>query len=339
MVKILVTGGLGYIGSHTVVELHNQGFEPIIVDNLCNSDIRIYNQLTKITERDIKMYNINLCNKEDISILRKEQSDISGIIHFAALKFVGESVKVPLNYYYNNIVSIINLLEVYKDVKINFVFSSSCTVYGQPDTLPVNEESPIKSATSPYGATKQMCETILRDFVSSNGNIKTTILRYFNPIGAHESGLIGELPCATPQNLIPFITQTAIGKRSLLRVFGDNYNTRDGTCIRDYIHVVDLAKAHISALNYMGESTVNHEVFNIGTGNGFTVLEIIKSFEEATGVSLNYEIGERREGDVEQIWGNVDKSLKILKWSAERSLSDMVKSAWKWEVYMRDNNF
>ena len=338
MSKILVTGGLGFIGSHTVVELVNSGYEPVIVDNLANSDIKILDQLTKIIGYKPIFHQIDLCDEAGVKKLAELEPDISGIIHFAAYKAVGESVKEPLKYYRNNFFSMINLLEAYYGKPLNFVFSSSCTVYGQPDELPVTESAPVKLAQSPYGNTKQIAEEILQDMIASGSNYKVISLRYFNPVGAHDSALIGELPIGVPQNLVPFITQVAIGKREKITVFGDDYNTPDGSCVRDYIHVVDLAKAHVAALKYMEQPDFKgYDVFNIGTGNGTTVLQIIHAFENATGVKLNYSIGPRREGDVEQVWGDVNKSAHKLGWRAELGIDEMMQSAWEWEKYIFKN--
>jgi UDP-glucose 4-epimerase len=335
MSKILITGGLGFIGSHTVVELVNSGYEPVIVDNLANSDIKILDQLTKIIGYKPAFHQIDLCDEGGVKKLAELESDISGIIHFAAFKAVGESVREPLKYYRNNFFSMINLLEAYYGKPLNFVFSSSCTVYGQPDELPVTESAPVKAAQSPYGNTKQIAEEILQDMVASGSNYKVVSLRYFNPVGAHDSALIGELPIGVPQNLVPFITQTAIGKREKITVFGSDYNTPDGSCVRDYIHVVDLAKAHVAALKYMElPDYKGYDVFNIGTGNGTTVLQIIHAFENATGVKLNYSIGPRREGDVEKVWGDVNKSANKLGWRAELGINEMMQSAWEWEKYI-----
>ncbi|MDB5134971.1 MAG: galE [Mucilaginibacter sp.] len=338
MSKILVTGGLGYIGSHTVVELINAGYEPVIVDDLSNSNIKILDQITKITGKKPVFHQLDLCDVNGVMSLATAEHDIEGIIHFAAFKAVGESVKLPLKYYRNNIFSLINLLDAYYGKPVNFVFSSSCTVYGQPDHLPVNESAPVKPAQSPYGNTKQIAEEILSDMVASGTNYKVISLRYFNPVGAHDTALIGELPIGVPQNLVPFITQTAIGKREKITVFGDDYNTPDGSCVRDYIHVVDLAKAHVAALKLMsGNDFEGYDVFNIGTGKGNSVLEIIAAFEQTTGEKLNYEIGPRRGGDVEQVWGDVSKSEKQLHWSAGLGIDTMMSSAWEWEKYLSNN--
>jgi UDP-glucose 4-epimerase len=336
--KILVTGGLGFIGTHTVVELVNAGYDPIIIDDLSNSNIKMLDQVARIIGYKPAFYEFNLCNEEAVKDFAATQPDVAGIIHFAASKAVGESVENPLKYYYNNFYSLINLLKAYNGKALNFVFSSSCTVYGQPDVLPVTEDAPVKPAESPYGNTKQIAEEILKDMVNAGTNYKVIALRYFNPVGAHESALIGELPNGVPQNLVPFITQTAIGKREKITVFGDKYDTPDGSCIRDYIHVVDLAKAHVAALKLMEkESFTGYDVFNIGTGNGSTVLEVIQAFEKATGVKLNYQIGAPRAGDIEKVWGNVTKSTEKLNWTAERNLDVMMSSAWAWEQYIAQN--
>jgi len=338
MSKILVTGGLGYIGSHTVVELINAGYEPVIVDDLSNSHPKILEQITKIAGKKPVFHQMDLCDDAAIKSLASAEPDIAGIIHFAASKAVGESVQHPLKYYRNNIYSLVNLLNVYYGKPLNFVFSSSCTVYGQPDELPVTENAPIKPAQSPYGNTKQIAEEILTDTIASGANYKVIALRYFNPVGAHETALIGELPIGVPQNLVPFITQTAIGKREKITVFGDDYNTPDGSCVRDYIHVVDLAKAHVAALKLMEkDSFKGYDVFNIGTGNGNSVLEIISAFERTTGVKLNYTIGPRRSGDVEQVWGDVTKAKEQLHWQTVLDIDTMMRSAWAWEKYLSQN--
>jgi UDP-glucose 4-epimerase len=338
MSKILVTGGLGFIGSHTVVELINAGYEPVIVDDLSNSNLKILDQIEKIAGHKPVFYQLDLCDENEIKNLVTAEPGITGIIHFAAFKAVGESVQLPLKYYRNNLYSLLNLLNSYYSKPLNFVFSSSCTVYGQPDELPVTENAPVKPAQSPYGNTKQIAEEILTDMVASGTNYKVISLRYFNPVGAHNSALIGELPIGVPQNLIPFITQTAIGKRQKITVFGDDYNTPDGSCIRDYIHVVDLAKAHVAALKLMeSNGFTGYDVFNIGTGEGNSVLGIIAAFERVTGVKLNYEIGPRREGDVEQVWGDVSKSSRQLRWKAELGIDTMMSSAWEWEKYLANN--
>jgi UDP-glucose 4-epimerase len=339
MSKILVTGGLGYIGSHTVVELINAGFEPVIVDDLSNSNPKILDQITKIIGHRPVFHQLDLSDEHAAKNLATSVPDIAGIIHFAASKAVGESVQEPLKYYRNNIYSLVNLLNAYYSKPINFVFSSSCTVYGQPDVLPVTERAPIKPAESPYGNTKQIAEEILKDMIASGRSAyKVIALRYFNPVGAHDSALIGELPIGVPQNLVPFITQTAMGKREKLTVFGDDYNTSDGSCVRDYIHVVDLAKAHVAAFKLMGKSEFSgYDVFNIGTGNGNTVLEIISAFERVTGEKLNYTIGPRRSGDIEKVWGDVSKAEKQLHWKAALGIDTMMASAWAWEKYISQN--
>ncbi|RVT98267.1 UDP-glucose 4-epimerase GalE [Mucilaginibacter limnophilus] len=338
MAKILVTGGMGYIGSHTVVELVNSGYEPVIVDDLSNSHPKILEQLTKIIGYKPIFHQVDLCDEKAVANLVATENDIAGIIHFAAFKAVGESVQHPLKYYRNNFYSLINLLNGYYGKSVNFVFSSSCTVYGQPEQLPVTEDAPVQPAQSPYGNTKQVAEEILKDMVASGSNYKVISLRYFNPVGAHESALIGELPIGVPQNLVPFITQTAIGKREKITVFGDTYNTPDGSCIRDYIHVVDLAKAHVSALKLAEkDSFTGYDVFNLGTGKGSSVLEVIAAFEQTTGVKLNYQIGPPRPGDVEQVWGDVTKSSEKLGWKTELGLDVMMSSAWEWEKYINQN--
>jgi UDP-glucose 4-epimerase len=338
MAKILVTGGMGFIGSHTVVELVNAGYEPVIVDDLSNSHPKILEQLTKIIGFTPVFHKVDLAIEEEVKNLAITEPDIEGIIHFAAYKAVGESVKLPLKYYRNNFFSMLNLLDAYYGKPLNFVFSSSCTVYGQPDHLPVTEDAPVKPAQSPYGNTKQIAEEILKDMIASGSDYKVISLRYFNPVGAHESALIGELPIGVPQNLVPFITQTAIGKREKITVFGDDYNTPDGSCIRDYIHVVDLAKAHVAALRLMEKPGFKgYDMFNIGTGEGSSVLQIIHAFERATGVKLNYQIGPRREGDVEQVWGDVTKSAQKLHWKTELGIDEMMRSAWEWEKYLYEN--
>jgi len=338
MAKILVTGGMGFIGSHTVVELVNAGYEPVIVDDLSNSDPKILDQLAKIIGYKPIFHKLDLCDEQGVYKLAEQEPDITGIIHFAASKAVGESVQQPIKYYRNNFFSLLNVLNAYKGKPVNFVFSSSCTVYGQPDKLPVTEAAPVKPAESPYGNTKQIAEEMLVDMQKAGSNYKVIALRYFNPVGAHETALIGELPIGVPQNLVPFITQTAIGKREKITVFGDDYNTPDGSCIRDYIHVVDLAKAHVAALKLMEtEGFTGYDVFNIGTGKGSSVLEVIHAFENSTGEKLNYVIGPRRAGDIEQVWGDVTKSKNVLKWQTELDLDIMMQSAWEWEKYIAAN--
>ena len=331
--KILVTGGTGYIGSHTVVELQNSGFEVVIVDNLCNSYIEVVDNISKITGVRPGFEKIDLTDKAKTDNFFKNHADIAGIIHFAALKAVGESVDKPLDYYHNNILSLINILSCMKKHRIkNIVFSSSCTVYGQPDELPVTETAPIKPAWSPYAHTKQISEGIIENTTNVE-DIQGILLRYFNPIGAHESALIGELPIGIPNNLVPFLTQTAIGKRDVLKVFGNDYKTPDGTAIRDYIHVVDLAKAHVVAIERLVNKANRKkiEVFNLGTGNGYSVLDVIRSFEKIRGVKLNYKIVKRRPGDIEQVWADTTFANEELGWKAEKDIDDMMLSAWNWE--------
>ena len=339
--QILVTGGTGYIGSHTVVELQKNGFEVVIIDNLSNSTADVISSIEKITGIRPLFEEFDLCDKEKTKEFFNKYTKIQGVIHFAAYKAVGESVAFPLKYYNNNLFSLINLLSSMEENKINnFVFSSSCTVYGQPEILPVKEESPIQLAMSPYGNTKQICEEIITDHISVSDYLKGISLRYFNPIGAHESALIGELPLGVPDNLVPFITQTAIGKREMLRVFGNDYNTSDGTCIRDYIHVVDLAKAHIIAVKRLIENRNKKplEVFNIGTGTGYTVLEAIRSFEKVSGNKLNYIIVDRRPGDIEKVWADTTFANNELGWKAEKELDEMMLSSWNWEKKLAENN-
>jgi UDP-glucose 4-epimerase len=333
MAKILVTGGCGYIGSHTLVDLVENGYEVISVDDNSRSTSAILKGVEKITGKPIKNYKVDLCNFNDTFAIFEENRDIKGVIHFAAFKAVGESVEKPLMYFENNLTSLINLLKCVQEFKTPwFVFSSSCTVYGEPDTPIVTEDSPLKPAASPYGATKQMGEQILSEFQKAN-NTKVILLRYFNPVGAHPTALIGELPIGKPQNLVPAITQTAIGKLPKMTVFGDDYPTRDGSNVRDYIHVSDIAHAHTLSIKYLeeGKNKNNLEVFNLGTGNGVTVLEAIKSFEKVSGVKLNYEIGPRRPGDIIAIYANNDKAKNILGWEPKYSLDDMLSTAWKWE--------
>lgn len=335
--KILVTGGTGYIGSHTVVELINKGYEVVIADNLSNSFISVVDAIEKITSVRPHFIKTELTDAEQTKTLFEAHKDLCGVIHFAAFKAVGESVEKPLLYYHNNLFSLINIMQAMQEYGINnLVFSSSCTVYGQPDTLPVNEDSPVLPAMSPYGNTKQIAEEMIKDKAAIS-DLNAILLRYFNPIGAHHSALIGELPIGIPNNLVPFITQTAIGKRESLRVFGNDYNTPDGTCIRDYIHVVDLAKAHIKALERMfsSKNKKSVEVFNLGTGYGFSVLEVINAFEQSTGVKLNYIFAPRRAGDIEKIWADTNYANKELGWKAEKTLEEMVFSAWKWECHLK----
>ena len=336
--KILVTGGLGYIGSHVVVELQNEGFDVVIIDNLSNSSIEVLERISSITGIKPMFELLDLKDKSSVVEFFKKHIDIIGVIHFAASKAVGESVQLPLLYYENNLNSLIYILqELQKKENSNFIFSSSCTVYGQADSLPITESAPIKEAESPYGNTKQIGEEIIRDTCKIVPNLKAISLRYFNPVGAHKSSKIGEMPIGTPQNLVPFITQTAMGIRQQLSVFGNDYPTIDGTCIRDYIHVVDLANAHIAALKRLinGENESNYEVFNIGTGQGSSVLEVIEAFEEVSGQKLNYQIVGRRIGDVVSAYADTTKANKVLGWIAKLSLKDALKSAWKWEVNLR----
>ncbi|MCK5822453.1 MAG: UDP-glucose 4-epimerase GalE [Bacteroidales bacterium] len=338
--KVLVTGGTGYIGSHTVVELQNNGFEVVIVDNLSNSDIKVVDRIQKISGKRPAFENFDLCDAKKTKDFFKKHSDIKAVVHFAAYKAVGESVLNPLKYYHNNLVALINLLHAMGENNVsNFVFSSSCTVYGQPDELPVTESSPIKEANSPYGYTKQVSEKIIRDTTSANNFFKAIALRYFNPIGAHESALIGELPLGVPNNLVPFITQTAIGLREQLSVFGNDYNTPDGTCIRDYIHVVDLAKSHVIAIKRLlqNNNIKDFEFFNIGTGKGNSVLEVINAFEKVSEQKLNYKITNKREGDVEKIYADTKYANSELGWKAEKTIDDALLSAWNWEMYYRNN--
>lgn len=337
---ILVTGGTGFIGSHTTVELQNAGYNVVIVDDLSNSSIDVLDGIEKITGVRPVFEKIDLRNLDETEAVFKKYPGIKGIIHFAASKAVGESVEKPLHYYRNNIVSLVNLLELMPkyDVK-GIIFSSSCTVYGQPsaENLPVTEEAPVQKAMSPYGNTKQINEEIIRDFINSGANIKSVILRYFNPIGAHPSALIGELPNGVPLNLIPFVTQTAIGIRKELKIFGNDYNTPDGTCIRDYIYVVDLAVAHVKAMaRVLEQETDPVEVFNIGTGKGLSTYEVIQGFEKATGVKVPWSFAPRRSGDIEKVWGNVDKANKVLGWKADTPLEDVLASAWKWQCALRE---
>ena len=335
----MVTGGTGFIGSHTTVELQNAGYEVVIVDNLSNSQANVIDGIEKITGKRPAFEQVDLRDMEATEAVFKKYPAISGIIHFAASKAVGESVEKPLMYYRNNILSLVNLLELMPRYGVKgIIFSSSCTVYGQPDQLPATEETPIKKAESPYGNTKQINEEIIQDTVRSGSPIKSIILRYFNPIGSHPSAIIGEMPNGVPQNLIPYLTQTAIGIREKLSVFGDDYNTPDGSCIRDYIYVVDLAKAHVCAMTRIMEDKTDEpvEIYNIGTGRGTSVLELIHAFEKATGVKLNYQIVGRRAGDIEKVWGNVDKANRVLGWKADTPLEDVLATAWKWQLALRE---
>ncbi len=336
--KILVTGGTGYIGSHTTVELQNSGYEVIIVDDLSNSGIEVLDSIEKITGTKPAFEQFDISGREKTDDFFRRNQDIAAIIHFAAFKAVGESVEKPLDYYRNNLVSLMNLLECQIKYNVaNMVFSSSCTVYGQPEKLPVTEQTPRKDAESPYGNTKRISEDILRDTIAANPQLKGIALRYFNPIGAHPSALIGEFPLGVPQNLVPFITQTAAGLRGELKVFGNDYNTPDGSAVRDYINVVDLAKAHVIAIERLLENKnkSNYEVFNLGTGTGLSVLEVVTGFEKATGVKLNYRIVERRAGDIEKIWADTTFANEELGWKAEKTLEETLLSAWNWEKNVR----
>ena len=331
--KILVTGGTGYIGSHTVVELQLKGYEVIVIDNFSNSNENVLDGIAKITGISPRFEKFDLSDPLPTAAFFNNNKEIAAVIHFAAYKSVGESVEKPLMYYRNNLIALINILQGMSDNAMqNLVFSSSCTVYGQPDELPVKESSPVIKAASPYGNTKQISEEIITDF-SKGSDIRFILLRYFNPIGAHESSSIGELPIGTPNNLIPYITQTAIGKRDYLPVWGDDYNTPDGTAIRDYIHVVDLAKAHVIAVERMLKGKIKQkvEIFNLGTGNGYSVMEVIKSFEKMSGIKLDYRIMERRPGDIAKVWADTDFANTELGWKAEKSLDEMTLSAWNWE--------
>ena len=339
MPKILVTGGCGYIGSHTIVDLIENGYDVISVDNNSRSNPNVLEGVQKITGKAVKNYKVDLCNFDDTFAIFQENVDIEGIIHFAAYKAVGESVEKPLMYFENNLYSLINLLKCVQEFSIPwFVFSSSCTVYGEPDQAMVTEETPTKPAASPYGYTKQMGEQILGEFQKIN-KTQTILLRYFNPVGAHPSTLIGELPIGKPQNLVPAITQTAIGKLPKMTVHGADYPTRDGSCVRDFIHVSDIAHAHTLAIKYLqeGKNTSGCEVFNLGTGNGVTVLEAIKTFEKVSGVKLNYQVGPRRPGDIIAIYANNDKAKSKLGWIPQFSLEDMMSTAWKWEVKLKED--
>ena len=340
MARILVTGGTGYIGSHTVVELMQKGYDVVIVDNLSNSNQAVLDGITAIVGSTPDFVHADCCDAAAMDSLFTQYSDIEGVIHFAASKAVNESVEQPLKYYRNNVISLVTILEMMKKYSVkNIVFSSSCTVYGQPDAehLPVDETAPIQKALSPYGNTKQINEEIISDQAHADSSLHATILRYFNPIGAHPSAMIGELPNGVPQNLLPFVTQTAAGLRAELTVFGDDYNTPDGSCIRDYIYVVDLAKAHVKAVERMlaGLPTEQVEVFNLGTGRGLSVSEIIRTFMQVTGVNIPYQIVGRREGDIEQVWAKPDKANTVLGWSADTPIEEVLLSAWKWEQKIR----
>jgi len=331
--RILITGGTGYIGSHTAVELIEAGYEIMIVDNLANSKIEVLAQIEAITGKKPVFGQLDICNFNEFDAFFAENQPIDAVIHFAAYKAVGESVENPLKYYHNNLQGLINLLRIMQKRAVpNLVFSSSCTVYGQPDELPVSENAPLVPANSPYGNTKQIAEDIIRDTVSASA-VQAISLRYFNPIGAHKSALIGELPLGTPNNLVPFITQTAIGLRRELSVFGNDYNTPDGTAIRDYIHVVDLAKAHVVACKRIlqKENQSGYEYFNLGTGKGSSVMEVIQSFERVSGQKLNYKVVARREGDIEQVWADTKLANQVLGWKTQKSLDEAMLSAWNWE--------
>ena len=338
MAKILVTGGLGFIGSHTVVELQNAGHEPVIVDNLSNTTEDVLDRITSITQQKPQFYKGDLTDRAFIEKLFDQNTDFEGIIHFAAFKAVGESVEKPLEYYHNNITSLVYLLQQMRDNSIdNFIFSSSCTVYGQAEKLPITEESPVVPAISPYGNTKQIGEEVLQDAAKAH-QLNVIALRYFNPIGAHPSAQIGELPLGVPLNLVPFVTQTAAGVREQLSVFGNDYPTRDGTNVRDYIHVVDVAKAHVVAVERLvaRKNQEPFEVFNLGTGTGSTVLEVIQAFEKVSGEKLNYKIAERRSGDVVAAYADTQKANKVLGWQAEKTLEDAMRDAWRWEKKIRN---
>jgi UDP-glucose 4-epimerase len=336
--KILVTGGTGYIGSHTTVELINEGFDVVIIDNLYNSEAEVADRIGTITGVKPALSIIDICDRPELERFFEANTDIAAIIHFAAYKAVSESVSKPLEYYYNNLVSLINLLDMMKKFNVpDMVFSSSCTVYGQPEKLPVTEDAPLQPATSPYGNTKQIGEEIIRDATCSDKNIRAIALRYFNPIGAHPSGLIGELPRGVPENLVPYITQTAYGLREELKVFGDDYDTPDGSCIRDYLHVVDLARAHVVAVKRLleGKNRKYFEIFNLGTGKGVSVLEAIRSFERVTGIKLKYSITNRRPGDIEKIWADPSFANSELGWKTISTLDEAMKTAWEWEKKIR----
>lgn len=331
--KILVTGGTGYIGSHTIVNLWENGYYPISADNGCNSDEGVLENVQQITGKKTLHYHVDLCDLQASAKIFSDHPDIIGIIHFAALKAVGESTEIPFTYYKNNLVSLLNMVELANQYNVKaFIFSSSCTVYGEGQHSPIDENAPLVPASSPYGSTKQMCERILMDCTPKSG-YQTVLLRYFNPAGAHLSGLIGESPKNIALNLVPVITETAIGKRDKMTVFGQDYDTRDGTCVRDYIHVSDLARAHTLALSYIlqGKQTIPTEIFNLGIGEGLTVLEIIRAFEKVSGVALSYEIGPRRPGDIQAIYARTDKAKKVLGWEPSFGVEEIMQSAWTWE--------
>lgn len=340
--KILVTGGAGYIGSHTVVELLDSGYQVVIVDNLSTSRQEMLSGIETICGQKPIFYQVDICDAQALAAVFSEQQDIKAVIHFAAFKAVGESVARPLKYYHNNLTGMINLLRAMHRFSVrDLIFSSSCTVYGNIEKLPATENSPVQPANSPYGNTKQICEEMISDTANTARGLKAVSLRYFNPIGAHHSALIGELPIGTPNNLMPFITQTAIGRRKMLQVFGDDYDTPDGTCVRDYLHVVDLARAHVLALERLLNKRYQKacEIFNLGSGHGYSVMEVIKSFEKVSGISLNYKIGGRRAGDVAAIYADPTLAEKELGWSVQRTLDQMTASAWAWEkAYAGKNN-
>lgn len=333
--KILVTGGLGYIGSHTVVELQQAGYQVVVVDNLSNSVPDVKEWIEAITGKTVSFYNKDVNDFDGLSHIFRKNKSIQAVVHFAAYKAVGESVEKPLDYYYNNVGGMMTLLDVMEEFNCHhMVFSSSCTVYGQPEILPVTENTPISKAWSPYGSTKIMCEQILEDVTKANP-LRAISLRYFNPVGAHDSALIGELPKGIPNNLVPFITQSAAGKRGPITVFGNDYPTEDGTCIRDYIHVSDLAKAHVKALDYLFEQQIDYDVFNIGTGQGYSVLQIIEAFRNSTHEPLEVIMGPRRAGDVTAVWADTTKSANTLDWKPEYGLDDMMRTAWNWQKQLQ----
>jgi len=337
--KILVTGGTGYIGSHTSVELMNQGFDIVIIDNLSNSNIKVLDGIKAITGIRPEFEKLDLCQAERLDNFFKKNNKIDAIIHFAAHKAVGESVENPIKYYHNNLVSLLNLLDSMRKYQVPFmVFSSSCTVYGEARELPVTENSPVQPAESPYGNTKQISEEILQEFVNSQEKIQAIALRYFNPIGAHPSSHIGELPIGEPENLVPYITQTGIGLRDFLKVFGNDYETPDGTAVRDYLHVVDLAKAHVATLKRLliQQNKKPYEVFNLGMGKGVSVLEMIQSFNRVSGKTLSYKVVDRRQGDIEKIWADTSLATKELGWKTESSLDEAMKTAWDWEKRLNE---
>lgn len=333
--KILVTGGLGYIGSHTVVALLEKGHEVVIIDNLINTTIEVLEGITKISGKTPEFQNVDIRDKSELGNFFDKHLDIAGVIHFAAFKAVGESVEKPLDYYENNVAALVYLLrEMTRLNKPKFIFSSSCTVYGQADKLPITEDAPVKVANSPYGNTKQIDEEIIRDHINSGADLQAISLRYFNPVGAHPTALIGELPLGVPQNLVPFVTQTAAGKRDMLSVWGNDYDTEDGTCIRDYIHVMDLAEVHVVALEKLLEKDYDqaYEVFNVGTGHGNSVLDVVKTFEEVNNLKLPYKIAGRRPGDVVAAYADTNKAENILGWKAKRTMADALKDSWKWQT-------